>query len=123
MKIMTRVDTAVSMNATNNGAPIHMEHVEGASIIVAVTATSGTLAGDLKLQASNNAFTDNVNNNVNSSATWVDIPSATAAISTTTTATARLVVTGVYDQAIRLVWTRSGGEGSYTALISAKGPY
>jgi hypothetical protein len=97
-------------------------YINGYSIVVAVTASAGTLAGDLTLQLSNNAFLDNVNNNANTSATWITVTDSTKAISTTTTASTYWNIPDANYSAYRIVWTRSGGSGAYTAYHYAKGP-
>lgn len=118
MKVSNREDSA-SMNASFNGASYHVEFLEGYSICAAWTETSATLAGTLKLQASNNAFTDNVNNNENSSATWVDITGSSVAVSGS--GSQFWNVSDVYYKAFRIVWTRTSGEGTFAAFIHAKG--
>lgn len=121
MRIAKRTDSAVSMSTSGTGAAMGCEHLIGYSITIAVTATSGTLAGDFTLEGSNDAFTDNVNNNANSSATWVGLNNTTASISTTTTTSVLYNISDVQYGAYRIKWTRSSGLGSYTAYHLAKG--
>jgi hypothetical protein len=107
------------MNASFNGAAYHMEHLDGYSICASWTETSATLAGTLKLQASNNAFTDNVNNNEDANSVWVDVTGSAVAVSGS--GSQFWNVSDVYYKAFRIVWTRASGQGSFTAYIHAKG--
>jgi len=121
MKIATRTDSAVSMDASGNGAAMRITYIDGYSVVVAITRATGTLAGDFTLQLSNDAFLDNVNNNANSAATWVTVSSSSQAVSTTTTASIYWNIPDANYDAYRIVWTRTSGTGSYTAYHLAKG--
>lgn len=118
MNISNRNDSG-SLDATFNGAAYHMEHLEGFSICAVWLESSATLAGTLKLQASNNGFTDNVNNNENPNATWVDITGSSIAVSGA--GSQFWNVSDVFYKAFRIVWTRTSGQGTYQAFITAKG--
>lgn len=120
MRILDRKDTAVSMNASFNGAAVHLEHMEGYSVVASWTETSATLAGTLKLQASNNAFADNVNNDEDPAAVWADIPGSPVSVSGS--GSFAWNVAAAYYKAFRYVWTRTSGQGTITAYITAKGP-
>lgn len=112
--------TAASMNASFNGAPYLLERMGGFSICAAITETLASLAGTLKLQASNNAFLDNTNGDANSAATWVDIPSSSVTLTAGNT-TVLWNVTDVHYEAVRVVWTRSTGQGTFLPFFLAKG--
>ena len=119
MKFFKRNDT-IDLAATANGAALHLTTMQGYSIS-AVWTDAGSLGGSFKLQGSNNAFTDNVNNNENSSATWVDVVGSSVAVSG---ASSQLWnVSDVYYGAARVVWTRTGGSGTYTSVTIAKSVY
>lgn len=118
MKTLERNDSA-SMNASFNGAATHMESMEGYSIAASWTETSAVLAGTLKLQACNNAFTNNVNNNEDPAALWIDIPGSSVAVSGS--GSQFWNVSDVYYKSVRVVWTRTSGQGTYTSYIWAKG--
>lgn len=107
------------MNATNNGAAVHLSNMEGYSIAAVWTESVAVLDGTMKLQASNNAFKDNVNNNEDSAATWIDITGSSVAVSGS--GSQFWNVSDVYYKSVRIVWTRTSGQGSYTAYITAKG--
>lgn len=108
-----------SMNSSFNGQAYHVETLEGYSVCAAWTETSATLAGTLKLQASNDAFTDNVGNIEKSNATWVDITGSSVAVSGS--GSQFWNVSDVYYKAFRIVWTSSSGQGTFEAFIHAKG--
>jgi len=117
MKTLTREDT-ISLGATFNSAPIHLENLEGYSICL-VWAGGGSPVGSLKLQASNNAFLNNVNNNVNPDATWVDITGSTYAVSAD--GTYFWNVADCYYNSVRYVYTRTSGTATGSGFIWAKG--
>lgn len=79
-----------------------------------------SLTGTLKLQASNNCFADNVNGELRSDAVWVDIPSASATLDGGDD-TVFFNITDANYEAVRLVWTRTAGQGSISTYILAKG--
>jgi len=119
MRVLDRADLAISMNSSFNGAAIHLEHMEGFSVAATWTETSSPLAGTLKLQASNNAFLDNVNNDEDPNALWADIPGSSVSVSGSDSFLWN--VAGVYYNAARIVWSHSTGHGTFTANIHAKG--
>ena len=119
MKVFTVVQSMPILGADVNGTALNVEHLEGVSFIMAVTSSSGPLTGSFKLQVSNDAFTGNVNNNENPSATWIDYAGSAQAVGGTTTLGWN--VTDLYFKAIRLVWTYSSGAGSASINIQAKG--
>ncbi len=116
MKTLERLDS-VSMGASSNGAAIHVESMTGFSIMAKWT---GSPVGDFTLEASNNAFTDNVNNNENPDALWVTITGSDVAAGGTS-GNQIWNVSDVYYKAVRVVYTRTSGTGTYTAAIWAKG--
>lgn len=118
MKIGKRADTALSMAATFNGAAMGIEFVNGYSVAASWT-DAGSLSGTLKIQASNNPFTDNVNLTANPSALWVDIPGSSVAISGA--GSQFWNVSDANYSAYRLVWTRTAGDGALTAYHLIKG--
>jgi len=117
MKIAKRSDS-LSLSATLNGAAMAIENLDGYSICASWT-DGGSLVGSLKLQASNNALTDNVNSTANSAAIWVDIPGSTVAVSGA--GSQFWNVADANYAAYRIVWTRTGGTGSLTAHHLIKG--
>lgn len=117
-----RAATSVALAASTTAGPYLVERMHGFSICVNVVWASGTLAGTLKLQASNNCFADNVNNDLNSAAVWADIPSMTAAVSISSASTVVFFnVADVNYEAVRIVWTSTSGTGSATPYFLAKG--
>jgi hypothetical protein len=78
------------------------------------------LSGTLKLQASNNAFADRTNNETRSDAIWVDIPSSSTTLTGGSTQTFWNVSEAHYE-AVRIVWTRTVGQGSMDIYFVAKG--
>ena len=123
MKTAERKDTG-SMSASFNGDALGLDSMEGYSIGLTWTETAGSVAGILKLQASDNAFLDNPgwpqSVNINPNATWTDI-TGTAATLTTGPGTQFWNVSDVYYRAVRVVWTRTSGSGAYVAELFAKG--
>ena len=123
MKTTLRDDSG-SMNATFNGTAFLLDSMEGFSIAWAWTETSAALAGTLKLQASNNAFLDNpaypASLNINPNALWVDIPGSSVTL-VTGSGSQFWNVADVYYRSVRVVWTRTSGQGTYTANLWAKG--
>lgn len=111
--------TPFTYAATTNGAAFGLDHMEGYSVTVAATETVASLVGTLKLQASNNAFADNVNNNEASDAVWVDIPGSSQSVSGT--GNFMWNVESAYYRAFRVVWTRTSGTGTFDIQIYAKG--
>jgi len=95
------ITTAVDSSSFNCG--------ESVLISTQYTTTGTAPTGTLKLQSSN----DNVN--------WVDIPTASASISSVTTGVIPPLVDYAYLY-IRAVWTQTSGTGTISATIVAKGP-
>jgi len=111
--------TAVSMNASTNYPAYLVERMNGFSIVANVLETSASLAGTLKLQYSNNGFTDNASLEENSNAIWDDLPSS----SYTLTAGSDVFswnVSDVFYEAVRIVWTRTSGQGTIAPYFLAK---
>lgn len=122
MRVVDRVDTGLSMTTSFNGTAIGVDHLEGLSVCIAVTETSASLAGTLKLQASNNAFLDtNSNNTVDPNAVWVDISGSSVAL-TAGSGNYMFNVSEIYYRAVRIVWTSTSGEGTAIAYWHGKGP-
>jgi hypothetical protein len=117
MKTADRNDVT-SLAASYNGAAFGMDNLEGFSVCAA-WVDGGSLAGAFKLQASNNAFTDNVNLAEDPNAIWVDVTGSEVAVSAS--GSQFWNVADCYYRAFRIVWTRSAGTGSATAFIHAKG--
>lgn len=110
--------TPVSMGASFNGNAYLVERMAGYSICAAITETSASLVGTLKLQASNNAFSELTSNEPNPSAVWVDIPISEQAVSGTGTAFWECELARY--EAVRIVWTRVSGDGTITPYFLAK---
>lgn len=113
-----KVAAPKSMNASFNGDPYLVERLTGFSLMVKVTETSATLAGGMKLQASNNCFQDNVNSEVRADAAWFDIESSDVSVSGSGSFIWN--VPDVYYEAVRIVWTRSSGQGTAESYFIAK---
>jgi hypothetical protein len=118
MKIGRRSDS-LSLGATFNGAAMGIEFVNGYSICASWT-DGGGLAGTLKLQASNNPFTDNVNMTPAADAVWVDVTGSSIAVSGA--GSQFWNVADANYSAYRIVWTRTAGSGTLTAYHLIKGP-
>lgn len=112
--------TPVSMNSSFDGTPIKVDYLDGFSICANVVETSASLAGTLKLQVSNNAYLDNVNNELNPSAVWADYPSSTVTLTSGSLAVFWNVA-DAYFEAVRVVWTSSSGQGTIATYVVAKG--
>lgn len=112
--------TPISMNATFMDRAYNIEHLDGYSICAQVIETVASLAGTLKLQASNNAFMDNTDNQENPNAIWVDVPSTSVALTAGSTNVFWDVSSAFYE-AFRVSWTRTTGSGNVTLFIIAKG--
>lgn len=116
-----RGKTAVtqSMNASFNGAAYLVERMNIYSIIAQVLETSASLAGTLKLQVSNNAFTDNASFEENSNAVWDDLPSSSYTLTAGNDVWSWNVADVGYE-AVRIVWTRTSGQGTIAPYFLAK---
>lgn len=111
--------TSQSMNASATLATYMVERMAGFSILANVVETLASLAGTLKLQASNNAWLDNVNMDVNPNAVWVDIPSSSVSLTAGNT-TVMWNTTDVFYETVRVVWTHTTGQGTFTPYFMAK---
>ena len=111
--------TAYSLNASSNPVTYLVERMAGYSILANIVESLATLTGTLKLQASNNAYLDNVNMNPNPAAVWVDIPNSTVTLTGGNT-TAMWNTTDVFYESVRVVWTHTGGQGTFTPYFMAK---
>ncbi len=120
MRVADRIDTRALQASTYSSAAFGLDHLEGYSITIKGTETTATLAGTLKLQASNNAFQDNVNLSELSDAVWVDVTGSSQAVSGS--GTFMWNTSEAYYRAVRWVWTRASGTGTFVAYIHAKGP-
>lgn len=120
--MQARIANAQSLAATVNGPAQHIEHMVGYSITAAVTGTAGSAVGTLKIQASNDAFDDNVGAGTyeKSTATWVDIPGSSQAVSDDGTFIWN--VDAAFYGACRVVYTRTSGTGTMEVYFTAKGP-
>ena len=78
------------------------------------------LEGTVKLQASNNAFQDNVNMELRDDTFWVDVPNMSATLDGGDD-TVFWNVSDVYYEAVRIVWTRTIGQGTGQFYFLAKG--
>ncbi len=114
MKTIQRTIT-VDLSATGVSVAQAVDNIEGYSICASWDGGVGTL----ELEASNNAFLDNVNNNENPSATWVTITGSSVAISGA--GTQFWNVSDVYYRAFRIKYTSTSGTGTLTAYVFCKG--
>lgn len=105
-----RAAASQSLNATFNSAAFLIERLKAVSLISVLVETSATLGGTLKLQHSNNAFMDNTGLEENATATWVDVPLITEAVSGSETVSWN--ITDANWEAVRVVWTRTSGQGT-----------
>lgn len=112
------VATSQSLAASFNGSPYKVDFSHGFSLCAQIT-DGGSINGSFKLQASNNAFDANVNNDTRSDAIWVDIPSTATAVTGTTAIFWN--VGDCYYEAVRVVYTRTGGTGTALIYFLAKG--
>lgn len=109
----------LSLNASFNDTPYNIEYLDGYSICAVVTSTAGPITGTLKLQASNNAFLNNTDNNVNPAAVWVDIPASSMSISGTSNFFWN--VSSAFYEAFRISWTNASGTGTMAYYLLCKG--
>lgn len=119
MKVFTVSHSLPALATSQNDAALNVEHLEGVSYIAKITSSSGPLTGTFKIQVSNDAFLNNVNNNEDPNATWIDYASSTQAVSGSTILGWN--ITDIYFKAVRLVWTATSGAGSAEVKIQAKG--
>lgn len=103
-----RTAATTSMASSFNDTPICVEYMVGLSI---QASWSGTPTGALKLQASNHAFDQNVNNGILAAPIWTDIPGSSVSL-TGSAGTQMWDISEVYYEAIRVVYTASSGTGS-----------
>jgi hypothetical protein len=116
-----RSGVSASMNATStNLRTFLVERMKYYSIVADIAETSASLAGTIKLQASNNAYLDNVNMDLNPAAVWVDVPSSSVVLTAGSTQTMWNVADVGYE-AVRVNWTRTSGQGTMTFYFMAKG--
>lgn len=80
------------------------------------TATPQALAGTVKLQASSNAYLPDAREN--SDASWADISGSSVAVSGS--GSNLYNVSGAFYRWARLVWTRTGGNGTVSAQYHGK---
>lgn len=123
-----RAVASISLNASFNqamsvsiaGTVFYAERMKGYSICAAIHETSAALAGTLKLQASNNAFTDNTDLINNPAAVWVDIPTSPI---TLTSGDTQVFWNhdAVFYESVRVVWTSTSGQGTFTPYFLGKG--
>lgn len=122
---MTAALTLSSTNTVTTDA-FTVEHMEGYSITFGTQNVSGqtsTAAGTVKLQASNNAYIDNIGvarSYPDPSAIWVDVPGSTNAV----TSGANSVLyntTGCYYRWVRVSYTNASGSGTGNVYAHAKG--
>lgn len=122
MSLIVKDTLGQSLNDDFNSAAYRIDNVEGFSICVKATETSATLAGTLKLQASNDAFIDRNGKSSfteNTSATWVDITSSDESVSGS--GNFMWNVDGTFYTAVRLSWDNTTGEGTADIFFRAKG--
>jgi len=104
--------------ASTNLAAIPLQQKFSVSAIA--TFTVNDAAGTLKIQVSNDAPVGQQPEYYTPSATsWVDLAGATVTVASG--AVAIIPKTDVCYQYMRLVWTRSGGTGSFTVNTNVQG--
>lgn len=113
------MDLTTTGTAANTTTVYLVERLHGYSICANIIETVASLAGTLKLQASNNAFADNVSMQLNPNAVWVDIPSSTVTLTAGSTQ-AFWNSSQVYYEAVKIVWTHTTGAGTLTPYFLAK---
>lgn len=118
MRIVKEVINAGAVAASTNFTAYNMDHLHGFSAIVNLTGSS-SLNGTLKLQVSNNAFLDNVNNNPDPNAVWADQPGSTYTV--TADGVYAWDLTATDFGAVRVVYTRTAGSANMVIYIRAKG--
>lgn len=117
MRFIDRKDLGQSLVASYNSAAIHLERLHGYCIIMNVT---GTPSGTVKLQASNNAFNGNVNNDEDLvNAVWVDIPGSSKGLTGAATQILYNAADAFYNS-LRIVYTATSGAGSVDTYIFCK---
>ena len=116
MKTAKRTDN-LSLDATFNADAVGIEFVNGYSVCAEWTGSD--LDGTLKLQASNDPFTDNVNMTPNPAATWVDVTGSSVTVSAA--GSQFYNVSDANYAAYRLVWTRVDGTGNIKVVNLIKG--
>jgi hypothetical protein len=102
---------SLSLNSSFNGDAISIESMVGYSISISWTETTPSLVGVVKLQASNNAYLDNVYNVVDPNAIWSDVTGATANISGSS-GTTMINADAQFYKFYRLVYTSTSGQGT-----------
>ena len=122
MKTAKRKDGPTSLAASFNGAAFVTEQMLNYSVQAKWT-DGGALSGELKLQASNDAFAPPAGNEMyqieNPAASWDDV---SGSVVTVTGSNVQMYnVTDVSYKAYRIVWTRTAGTGTMTVEHFAKG--
>ena len=110
----------VDMSADYTSAALKVDSMDGYSVC-ARWVGGGSPTGTFKLQASNNAFPDNVGYNIpeNPDAIWVDITGSDYTV--TDDGDYFWNVSDVYYRAVRVVYDQVSGTATGTILIFAKG--
>lgn len=112
-------EITIEMAASANSDPVAVDHMNGYSICASWTESVASLVGELKLQASNNAFTHQDLQVADASAVWSNVPASDYPVSGAGSYCWN--VSDVQYKAFRLVWTRTSGEGTLTGHIQIKG--
>jgi len=118
---MKTVNTAIISDATNastESVAIDTLQVYAASFMAVFTDNSA--AGTLKLQFSNDV---SKSQNLPSGWTptnWLDVPSATVTVSSGATSSIPMPLSFSYRW-LKLVWTRTGGAGTFTVNMNSQG--
>lgn len=118
MRYFDTRETITSLSASSNRRAFDIKHLQGFSVAANITNTSG-FSATFKVQASNNAFLDNVNNNEDPNSTWEDLPGGTFTIATNTSF--MFNTESAYYSAFRLVITVSSGSADAAIRYFAKG--
>jgi len=119
MKIGKRTDT-LSLVSDINSAAMGVEFVNGFSVAASWDDPGSDISGVLTLQASNNAFTDNVNMTPDPNALWIDITGSAVAVSDV--GTQFWNVADANYSAYRIKWVGTSGSSTLTAYHLIKGP-
>lgn len=106
--------------ASVTSAALNARQWYAASFIARFTVTDA--AGTMKIQASNAVCEDGTlpSSFVPPTASWVDVPLATATIAAGVAAIIPMPLNICYTY-LRVVWTRSGGTGAFTVEMNIQG--
>jgi hypothetical protein len=111
-----QVMTALAATGNLTSTPTNATGMDNLVYQINVTA-GGAPTGTFKVQASVDYEQDS-QGNVTNAGNWVDVPSATAAI--TTNGSYRIALTALPDPWCRLAYTFTSGTGTVNAFVAGK---